>query len=95
MFCFKTQTGSLFEVITCQNSKVEEDGGHDSGHGRFSGARGSSKDEVTKVRRLRAFHFHHLDEVEQLGQLLLDSPHPVHEKKKLRSIQWDNKFKKK
>jgi hypothetical protein len=70
-------------VIACQNSEIGEDGGHDSAHSRFSGAWSSSEDKVTKIEWLRAFPFHQLESVAQLGQLLFDSFHPVHEKKKI------------
>jgi hypothetical protein len=70
-------------MIPQQNSKIGEDGGHDSGHSRFSGAWSSSEDEVTEIRRLRSFPFRQLESVAQLGQLLFDSFHPIHEKKKI------------
>ena len=81
MFHSKTQTRSLFDVVARQNSEHGKDVGHDSGHGRLSGARSSSEDEVTEIGRLRAFRFRHLEGVAQLSQFPFDSLHPVDEKK--------------
>ena len=68
-------TRGFLDVITAQNPEVVEDLGHDSGHGRLTGAGRSSEHKVAEVRRFRSLVLSDLEGIAQLGQLRFDSVH--------------------